>query len=69
MLNILNFMSTFSKKLLFLLGVIGVIAWIISFMIFQDFGVALVFLLVEILLWLFIAGALRIMEWLRDDSQ
>ncbi len=69
MLNILNFMSTFSKKLLFLLGVIGVIAWIISFMIFQDFGVALVFLLVEILLWLFIAGALRIMEWLLDDSQ
>ncbi len=69
MLNILNFMSTFSKKLLFLLGVIGVIAWLISFMIFQDFGVALVFLLVEILLWLFIAGALRIMEWLLDDSQ
>lgn len=62
-------MSTFSKKLLFLLGVIGVIAWLISFMIFQDFGVALVFLLVEILLWLFIAGALRIMEWLLDDSQ
>lgn len=69
MLNILNFMSTFSKKLLFLLGVIGVIAWLISFMIFQDFEVALVFLLVEILLWLFIAGALRIMEWLLDDSQ
>ncbi len=62
-------MSRFRKKLLLLLGVIGVIAWLISFMIFQNFEVALVFLLVEILLWLFIAGVLKIMEWLLDDSQ
>ena len=64
-----NFMSTFGKKLLLIFGVIGVIAWLISLMLFQNLEVALVFLLAEILSWLFIAVVLRVAEWLLDDSQ
>ncbi len=62
-------MSTFGKKLLLIFGVIGVIAWLISLMLFQNLEVALVFLLAEILSWLFIAVVLRVAEWLLDDSQ
>lgn len=62
-------MSRFRKKLLLIFGVIGVIAWLISLMLFQNLEVALVFLLAEILSWLFIAVVLRVAEWLLDDSQ
>jgi len=54
---------------LLIFGVIGVIAWLISLMLFQNLEVALVFLLAEILSWLFIAVVLRVAEWLLDDSQ
>ena len=61
-----NDMSTFSKKLLIILGVIEVILLLFDLLVFQNGEVFLFFLVIAILFFAACAGLLKLMEWLSE---
>ena len=57
-------MSTFSKKLLIVIGVIEVILLLFGLLVFQNGEIFLYFLVIAILTFAAFAGLLKLCEWL-----
>ncbi len=57
-------MSTFSKKLLIVIGVIEAILLLFGLLVFQNGEVFLFFLVIAILAFAAFAGLLKLCEWL-----